>query len=724
MDPFTSDQIIAGGGGGGAGNVYLDAVANGGAGGFSGSNSGRGGNGGNVVYGACAGFGGGSGGSGGVGGTGGDVTPCSAMNGNSGGNGNGGSGGYGTNELDTNPGGAGFAGGGNGGNSQGYGEGAGGGGGYGGGGGGGGGDGQGGGGGGGSTGPQGVTSYAAAHNGGTGGLENSGTNGGNGTIKISWTGVAPPTNNNPPSITGGPTAGSLLTCGNNPQFWGGNPIEYGFEFISGTSTVLQGPTIGADTYQTTSGNIGEEITCAVEAFNSGGSTALVGSFDEILITTPPPVPTNNTPPTISGTGQVGDTLTCDSLLTDWSLSPTSLSYQFFNGGTALNTASGTDTYKLVSTDAGATITCKVIATNSSGPSLPVTSSNSISIPNVPSVVTKPHLSGTGTVGDTLTCNSVLADWSNSPTSLSYQFFNGGTALNSASGTDTFVLANATDGDAVTCKVIATNSSGPSAPATSSNSIGVTAPLTITPPSPAITYGQAIPTLTPTYVGLLNGDTTTSPAPVCVVTPAAPTQVGTYPVTCTDAPDSKYVITIGNPGTLTINPAPLTITAPSQTIPYGTTPTLNPIYTGLVNGDTAPTTPATCTTTATFHSSPGSYPVSCSGAVDPNYTFTYVAGTIKIVPAPTSFKVTDFLTTTKSGTTAVLGEIGLPAGAQGFVFFQGPSNGCTIYLTGQPGEATTCMANFGENVPYTISGIFYDTDGDYLTSDSTNTLTPH
>ncbi|HWE65197.1 MAG TPA: MBG domain-containing protein [Acidimicrobiales bacterium] len=177
---------------------------------------------------------------------------------------------------------------------------------------------------------------------------------------------------------------------------------------------------------------------------------------------------------------------------------------------------------------------------------------------------------------------------------------------------------------------------------------------------------------------------------------------------------------------TVTPAPLTVTAPTLTTPFGTIPVLTPTYATFVNGDTVAslTTPASCTTTATTHSSPGSYPITCSGAVDPNYTFTYVGGTLKIVKASTSFKVTDFLTVGKHGTTAVLGEVGLPANAQGFVFFQGPSNGCTIYLTGRPGEATTCFANFGTNVPYVIKGIFFDTDGNYNSSTSTNILTPH
>jgi hypothetical protein len=92
-------------------------------------------------------------------------------------------------------------------------------------------------------------------------------------------------------------------------------------------------------------------------------------------------------------------------------------------------------------------------------------------------------------------------------------------------------------------------------------------------------------------------------------------------------------------TITVNPATLTVTAPSATIVYGTPvpSSFTPTYTGFVNGDTTAslTTKATCTTPATNISPPGSYPVTCSGAVDPNYTFANVAGTVTITKAPTT-----------------------------------------------------------------------------------------
>ena len=71
--------------------------------------------------------------------------------------------------------------------------------------------------------------------------------------------------------------------------------------------------------------------------------------------------------------------------------------------------------------------------------------------------------------------------------------------------------------------------------------------------------------------------------------------------------------------------------------YGSTPTITAGYSGFVNGDTAAslTTPPTCSTTATSSSpvSPPTYPSSCSGAVDPNYTISYVPGAVTVTKAP-------------------------------------------------------------------------------------------
>jgi hypothetical protein len=162
-----------------------------------------------------------------------------------------------------------------------------------------------------------------------------------------------------------------------------------------------------------------------------------------------------------------------------------------------------------------------------------------------------------------------------------------------------------------------------------------AALVITASSGTMTYGGTVPTITPSYRGFVNGDTSASltTQPTCSTTATSHSAAGSYPSSCSGAVDSNYTISYVN-GTVTVSPAPLTITASSATMIYGgTVPTITPSYSGFVNGDTSAslTTQPTCSTTATSHSPVGSYPSSCSGAVDSNYTISYVNGTVTILP---------------------------------------------------------------------------------------------
>ena len=69
---------------------------------------------------------------------------------------------------------------------------------------------------------------------------------------------------------------------------------------------------------------------------------------------------------------------------------------------------------------------------------------------------------------------------------------------------------------------------------------------------------------------------------------------------------------------------------------GAVPAIRPRTSGFVNGGHGIVAdhPPTCTTTATSASPVGNYPTSCSGAVDPNYTITYVGGTAAGGPGAT------------------------------------------------------------------------------------------
>jgi hypothetical protein len=116
----------------------------------------------------------------------------------------------------------------------------------------------------------------------------------------------------------------------------------------------------------------------------------------------------------------------------------------------------------------------------------------------------------------------------------------------------------------------------------------------------------------------------------------------FATSCGGAVDANYAISYVG-GTVTINPAPLTITASSGTMTlHGTVPTITAGYSGFQNNDSAGnlSRQPTCSTTATSSSpvSPPTYPSSCSGAVDPNYTISYVNGSVTVTGTPVTVAV--------------------------------------------------------------------------------------
>jgi titin len=93
------------------------------------------------------------------------------------------------------------------------------------------------------------------------------------------------------------------------------------------------------------------------------------------------------------------------------------------------------------------------------------------------------------------------------------------------------------------------------------------------------------------------------------------------------------------------------------------------------------------TTATSSSPVGGYPTSCSGAVDGNYTITYVAGTLTVATlpgAPTITSVTD------------------GADTQLVVAFTAPSDGGSPITS----YTATCgsQSNSGPSSPIAVSGL--------------------
>jgi hypothetical protein len=116
--------------------------------------------------------------------------------------------------------------------------------------------------------------------------------------------------------------------------------------------------------------------------------------------------------------------------------------------------------------------------------------------------------------------------------------------------------------------------------------------------------------------------------------------------------SNYTITYVN-GSLTVTPAPLTITALDATKVYGQTPTLSAFTsTALQNGETIGSVTETSAGTLPTAPVPGPYAIipgaATGGTFTPsNYTINYVNGTLVVTPAP--------LTVTASNATKAYGE---------------------------------------------------------------------
>ncbi len=163
--------------------------------------------------------------------------------------------------------------------------------------------------------------------------------------------------------------------------------------------------------------------------------------------------------------------------------------------------------------------------------------------------------------------------------------------------------------------------------------------TVTPLTPLVVaannasrvYGATNPVFSGTITGLQSGDMITA---TYTTTATSSSPVGTYAITPDLAdPNGKldnYIVSTTN-GTLTVTPAPLTVTANNASRPYGAAnPAFSGSITGIQNGDNIP---ATYSTTATVSSPAGMYPI-VPNLIDPgnklpNYNVTLNNGTLTV-----------------------------------------------------------------------------------------------
>ena len=128
----------------------------------------------------------------------------------------------------------------------------------------------------------------------------------------------------------------------------------------------------------------------------------------------------------------------------------------------------------------------------------------------------------------------------------------------------------------------------------------------------------------------------TPSISCSATAASP--VGTYTITVSKGSVTNKYDSYVN-GTLTINKAPLTVTAKNYIIKQGQAlPTFEATYSGLKNSETSSvlTTQPSFSCSATSASEPGTYDIIVSGAAAQNYCMSYVKGTLTITADDTRF----------------------------------------------------------------------------------------
>jgi hypothetical protein len=182
----------------------------------------------------------------------------------------------------------------------------------------------------------------------------------------------PPSNTALPQVTGTAQQGDQLSS--TTGTWTNSPSSYSYQWSDCTAsaatscTAITGAT--ASTYTLTATDVGQYVIVVVTAHNESASTA---SATGTPVKGPvlPLAPTDTTAPTITGTTNVGDTVSCNP--GTWTGSP-AFSYTWELDGTVIPGAT-TSTYTIPTTAAGGQLTCVVEATNTGGsataPSAPV-----------------------------------------------------------------------------------------------------------------------------------------------------------------------------------------------------------------------------------------------------------------------------------------------------------------------------------------------------------------
>jgi hypothetical protein len=257
-----------------------------------------------------------------------------------------------------------------------------------------------------------------------------------------------------PVISGNPVVAWRLEC--TTGSWANTPSSYAYQWMSDFQPIAGAVGMA---HILTDADADTSVACQVTAINSQGSGSALSNSMEVS----QGPPTNQTAP-IASLNPTYVLCTGGS----WTGGPNLIyAYQWYANSIAVAGANSS-TWVFAGYE-GQSALCAVAVSNSYG-ACPAVATNTVMIPSgaVPQPLEPPGISGTPTVGSTLSC--IDGTWSNTPTTYAYQWLRNGVAISGATwGDGTYLIVDADDGTNLSCQVIASNSYG-AGPVVESNSV--------------------------------------------------------------------------------------------------------------------------------------------------------------------------------------------------------------------------------------------------------------
>ena len=257
-----------------------------------------------------------------------------------------------------------------------------------------------------------------------------------------------------PTISGTAQVGETLTADTSgiEDADGLDDAVFGYQWLA-DDTEVAGAT-NAD-YTLADADEGKAVTVQVSFTDDAGNDETLTSAATAAVSAVPNSPATGAP-VISGTAQVGETLTADTsgIADADGLDNADFSYQWLAGDTDISGETGS-AYTLADADEGKTVKVQVSFTDDGGNDETLTSAATATVeaaPNSPATGA-PTISGTAQVGETLTADtSGIADADGlENVTYSYQWLAGDSEVAGATGS-TYTLVEADEGKTVTVRV--------------------------------------------------------------------------------------------------------------------------------------------------------------------------------------------------------------------------------------------------------------------------------